>query len=416
MTPRYCFFDTRMVRRAVCLTSWMAVALLSAVPAFAVPEGYTARTIPLNAPPAGLSFDANGVLYALESASFGSNGATIRVIHPDDSFGTNLPVVGDDPGNFFVGGMTYDPIDNRLLITDNTSDGRIYSVDALGVQQTIAMGIPAIAGVAVRSTGEIFVSTALGNNMGQVLQVDRQNGNTTVVASGLDFGAGLALDTNGDLLVQEADSSDFSGRVHRLPITENGANLIFGSLSLLIDDMQSSAGLVVDSEGDIFSSGSGGLFSILGTPLTELSFSNNGSPTQFATALAFDAGSQPFEPFAGPDAGRLALMADFSFGGADTFVTLIEPLPPEDANFNDDLTVDGVDLSIWEQNFGTASGATNMIGDADGDEDVDGLDFLIWQQQFGSGALVAPQAVPEPTSCLLAAGLALFALGRRLRL
>jgi len=227
---------------------------------FAVPEGYTTRTISLDGPPVGLAFDTSGVLYALENASFGSNMATIRVIHPDDSFGTNLPIVGDDPTNFFAGGMTYDPIGNRLLITDNTSDGRIYAIDTMGVQQTIATGIPAIADVAVRSTGEIFVTTALGSNMGQVLLIDRQTGSTTTVASGLDFGAGLAFDTNGDLLVQEADASDFSGRIHRLPITENGASLIFGSLSLLISGTESSAGLVVDSEGDIFSSGGGGTF------------------------------------------------------------------------------------------------------------------------------------------------------------
>lgn len=93
---------------------------------------------------------------------------------------------------------------------------------------------------------------------------------------------------------------------------------------------------------------------------------------------------------------------------------LVDNLTITHADFNDDVAVDGSDLAIWEQNFGTPSGATNMIGDADGDEDVDGRDFLVWQRQFdGSAALPASQTVPEPTSCILAVGLAVLALGSR---
>ena len=77
--------------------------------------------------------------------------------------------------------------------------------------------------------------------------------------------------------------------------------------------MQSSAGVIVDSEGDIFTTGSGGLFRVAGAPLAETSFDSNGNAFQFATAIAFDPGSQPFEGFSGPDGGRLAFMADFGF-------------------------------------------------------------------------------------------------------
>jgi len=171
--------------------------------------------------------------------------------------------------------------------------------------------------------------------------------------------------------------------------------------------MESSAGLVVDSEGDIFSSGRGGLFSILGMPLAELPFEDNGSPTQFATALAFDAGSQPFEPHAGPDAGRLALMADFGFGQVDTFVTLIEPALMDDADFNNDMAIDAGDLAVWETNFGEAGEATRDQGDANGDQDVDGHDFLIWQRQYNPVGspfqthIFQPNIVPEPASLVL---------------
>ena len=151
-------------------------------------------TIPLAAPPVGLAFDADGVLYALEGAAFGDNEATLRVIQPDGTFGGSFPVVGDDPSNFFVGGMAYDPVGDRLLVTDNTADGRLYAVDKAGAKQTIGMGIAGIAGVAVRSTGEIFVSTSPFGSNGAVLQVDRTTGVATPVLGGLGYGAGLAFD------------------------------------------------------------------------------------------------------------------------------------------------------------------------------------------------------------------------------
>lgn len=73
------------------------------------------------------------------------------------------------------------------------------------------------------------------------------------------------------------------------------------------------------------------------------------------------------------------------------------------ADFNDDGFVDGADLAAWQTNFGTASGATKLQGDADFDGDVDGADYLIWQQQWTApGAGVAAVAeVPEPTGALL---------------
>ncbi|TWU29518.1 hypothetical protein [Bythopirellula polymerisocia] len=306
----------------------LLIALLSSVNSVqALPEGYRKTMIELNSPPIGLAFDSSGILYAMEGAPFGTNAATIRVNHPDGSFGMDLPIAGDDENNFFIGGMTYDPIADGLLVTDNTADGRIYSLSKTGTKGLLASGIPAIAGVAVRSTGEIFVSSALGDNLGQVFQIDRVSGTATPVVSGIDYGAGLAFDTNGDLLLQDADATTFAGRIQRLPIFENGGGLTFGSLTPLIDGMQSSAGIAFDSEGDLFSTGPGGLFAIAGEPLAETLFDSDGDPSQYATAIAFSAGTAPFEPFAGPDGGRMAFMANFGFSTQDTFITIIEPLP-----------------------------------------------------------------------------------------
>ena len=75
---------------------------------------------------------------------------------------------------------------------------------------------------------------------------------------------------------------------------------------------------------------------------------------------------------------------------------------PGDFDFDSD--VDNDDLTIWETNYGTSSGALYANGDADKDGDVDGQDFLIWQRFAGSS--IAPLSassatVPEPGSLLL---------------
>jgi T5SS/PEP-CTERM-associated repeat protein len=73
------------------------------------------------------------------------------------------------------------------------------------------------------------------------------------------------------------------------------------------------------------------------------------------------------------------------------------------ADFNVDGFVDQLDLSILKFGFGAASNATQLNGDADGDQDVDGADFLVWQQQFGmsAGAAVGGQ-IPEPSALCVA--------------
>ncbi len=76
------------------------------------------------------------------------------------------------------------------------------------------------------------------------------------------------------------------------------------------------------------------------------------------------------------------------------------------ADYDNDGDVDGSDLAVLENWYGTSS-----QGDADGDGDTDGSDFLAWQQQF-TGSIATLAGVPEPTSaCLLMLGLAM--LGRR---
>ena len=76
------------------------------------------------------------------------------------------------------------------------------------------------------------------------------------------------------------------------------------------------------------------------------------------------------------------------------------------ADFNLDGSVNGEDLLIWQNGYGTPTDATREDGDADGDGDVDGRDFLAWQSQSTSSEAlsnVEALAVPEPAAIWAAA-------------
>lgn len=74
------------------------------------------------------------------------------------------------------------------------------------------------------------------------------------------------------------------------------------------------------------------------------------------------------------------------------------PIVFDVADFDEDGDVDVEDLTIWQNSYGTTSGASHSTGDADGDGDVDARDFLIWQQSVTTAATFA-SAIPEP-DCL----------------
>lgn len=86
-----------------------------------------------------------------------------------------------------------------------------------------------------------------------------------------------------------------------------------------------------------------------------------------------------------------------------TLVDLVIPAPAYRAgDFNTNEAVDGVDLMLWEENYGLLSDATHGQGDANLDESVRGDDFLSWQRDVGSTAANV-SVVPSPASWSLAA-------------
>jgi hypothetical protein len=81
---------------------------------------------------------------------------------------------------------------------------------------------------------------------------------------------------------------------------------------------------------------------------------------------------------------------------------IASPSPDLEADFNQDDSVDAIDLAQWRAGFGQPTGATNLQGDADGDQDVDGADFLMWQRQHGNASDTGLGAIAEPSSLALA--------------
>lgn len=72
------------------------------------------------------------------------------------------------------------------------------------------------------------------------------------------------------------------------------------------------------------------------------------------------------------------------------------------ADFNEDGSIDSLDLSLWQTSYGTMTmpPATPPVGDATGDSLVSGEDLLLWQQQYVPSSASASifATVPEPSS------------------
>ncbi|MHC4717501.1 MAG: PEP-CTERM sorting domain-containing protein, partial [Planctomycetota bacterium] len=119
----------------------------------------------------------------------------------------------------------------------------------------------------------------------------------------------------------------FIGEVYRLGITDAPGGLTFGAPELLATGLSASFSLAVDGGDDVFVSGAGGLF--------ELDRDASGAflgtagvldPQDFSTEMAYRAGgTNPFEPYAGYDGGRLTYIASYGASTLTSITTVPEP-------------------------------------------------------------------------------------------
>ena len=102
--------------------------------------------------------------------------------------------------------------------------------------------------------------------------------------------------------------------------------------------------------------------------------------------------------------GTFAAHGNGGFTEATAFIEVPDPAAAIPGDFNNDQTVDGDDLAIWETNLGNNSGsATVATGDADANGKIDGADFLIWQRNFSAAPTTTTAiSIPEPDALSVA--------------
>lgn len=89
--------------------------------------------------------------------------------------------------------------------------------------------------------------------------------------------------------------------------------------------------------------------------------------------------------------------------------------PPIPGDFDRDGAVDQDDYALWRTQFG-ATVTPSSGADANGDGAVDAIDYTVWRDALGTpGAIVAAQAVPEPVSWGIAAGVLILGWRRKRR-
>ena len=278
-------------------------------------------------------------------------------------------------------------------------------VDGNGIPAGITLGFDAQFTITALPTGSLLTNPgASGSAMGRGIGVTQTSGPTGL--NDINTGNGIEVSP------VTVSNVNFTGA-----LAEPGFNFTPGGVS--------GFGTVLFRSGNFDETGAGadgmvltqgtdtiGFGAATGSLASNLVVDNNFGPFQnpAGTSSAFPRQSGPYTLIVTQSVGvikGMTLQYDVTYDvSASTGV---------DADFDGDGDVDGADFLSWQQNVGTAAGATPEQGDADGNGAVDGLDLAAWQGSFGAGAAVpSAAAIPEPATAALAAiGLLLAAATRR---
>lgn len=307
---------------------WMGVAVVAAVAvsaAMAVPPGYVQQSTSVGAAVASFTYGGDGSLYAI------SPGSEVTLIAPDGGR-TSIAVTGAEFN--FVSGMCVSG--NTLYVANAVTygAGALYSVNLTTGAAAKMFDVPAIDKVAVSPTGAVFYSDTSGTDFytgaqhGSVNQAVYSPASGTWLAqplvSDLAFPSGLAFNSAGDLYFLQSNMS-FAGEVYKLTAAQVTAG-VATTPELIADNLSAAFSLAMDSEGDLFATGGGGLLQL--DRNADGSFAGTASVFDahgFSTAVAFTPGANAFEGGAGYAGGKLSYFGEYGDSDLLTITTVPEP-------------------------------------------------------------------------------------------
>ena len=310
------------MRSSLFLLGFISLCLSCSVHAQSTSDfARTVISLPNDRAAAAIAYGPDGRLFVLTDSQ-----DSILAIGPQGLDGTesliNLsgPAILNQASNL-ISRATFDPNSGRLLVAKAGlpgSAGSVFSIDiATGASELLFSSpvIDSVSEIAVRSTGEIFVSNLGFNGTGGVFLIDDAASagvfSATPVVTGLDGAAGLLFDLDNNLIFQNGNdgrpvafggdgSGDFTAEISRLEITDTATGLAFNSPpTLLAGGSTGEVDLIIDSEGDFFAVGTLGLYQLE----TDADGNLTGGETRlledldldFSSGLAFLPGSAAFD-------------------------------------------------------------------------------------------------------------------------
>lgn len=223
------------------------------------------------------------------------------------------------------------------------------------------------------------------------------NDESSSITVGSGIGAGGFVDLGGEVRkLTLGDASPSTDLTISVPLTNGGFHKA-GPGTLRLTGTNTYSGDTIVEEGTLrlytpYLSDTSNVYLTTGSVLNI----NFGVATDVIDSLFIDGVMQPAGTW-GPS-GSGAQYTSSMITGTGLLQVMTAPIIIA-GDFDGDGDVDGNDLFVLQENYGTGTG-----GDADDDGDTDGRDFLIWQQNYtGPGTLNAESiSVPEPSTLAVA--------------